>query len=451
MMSSAGSDEGSDEKPRLGRTFLTVWIGQLVSQFGSSMTGFAMSIVVFQTNQSVTELAMVLLAANLPGILLAPLAGVYVDRWNRRTVMLVADGAAAATTLALAVMLASGGIILWAVLAAVALSSVAGAFQEPAYSAAVPTLVDKEQLGRANGLVQLAPAVAILVSPIAAAAILVTGGIAMVLIVDVATFLAAVATLALVRFPSVRAREEAFPKAWSEARAGFAFLFDRPGLLVFLLMAAGLNFFLSISNVLWTPLILAYADEIAVGTALTVAGGAMVLGALTMSAWGGPKRRVLGMVLMMATGGIAVAVAGLRPSLGYAIVGGAVLMFLVPIVNGTSQSLWQVKVPLDMQGRIFSTRRMTATIATPLSFILAGPLADRVFEPLLAENGVLVTTAIGQLWGTGTGRGIGLLFGVVGLGLVLTSILGYAHPRLRRVEIELPDIVPDENQPAVRN
>ncbi len=449
MSPTTGPDTGMT--PRLGGTFLTVWLGQLVSQFGSSMTGFAMSIVVFQSNQSVTELAMVLLAANLPGIVLAPMAGVYVDRWNRRTVMLIADSGAALTTLGLAAMLASGEIILWAVILAVALSSVAGAFQEPAYSAAVPTLVEKDLLGRANGLVQLAPAVAILVSPIAAAAILVTGGIATVLIVDVATFLVAVVTLLVVRFPDVRTVGATPLSVWSEARAGFAFLFDRRGLLVFLLMAAGLNFFLSISNVLWTPLILAYADEIAVGTALTAAGGAMVLGAVTMSAWGGPKRRILGIVSMMAVGGVAVGMAGLRPSLGFAILGGAVLMFLIPIMNGTSQSLWQVKVPLEMQGRIFSTRRMTATIATPLSFILAGPLADRVFEPLLVADGALAATLIGDLWGTGPGRGIGLLFGVVGLGLVLISLAGYAHPRLRRVEIELPDIELTGVDAALRN
>ncbi len=447
-MSSARA--GSETAP-LGRTFLAVWFGQLISTFGSSMTGFAMSIVVFQVNDSVTDLAMVLLAANLPGIVLAPMAGVYVDRWNRRTVMVSADAAAAMATLGLALMLASGEIILWAVLVAVALSSVAAAFQEPAYSAAVPTLVPKEQLGRANGLVQLAPAVGILVSPIAAAAILVTGGIAAVLIIDFATFLVAVTTLLFVRFPDVRGEEGETPHMWTEVKSGFSFLWQRQGLFVFLMMAAGLNFFLSIANVLWTPLILAYADEIAVGTALTAAGGAMVLGALTMSAWGGPRRRVLGMISMMAVGGMAVGLAGLRPSLGYAIAGGAVLMFLVPIVNGTSQSLWQVKVPLDMQGRIFSTRRMTATIATPLSFILAGPLADRVFEPLMTGSGALVDSVFGDIWGTGNGRGIGLLFGAVGLGLVLISVLGYAHPRLRHVEVELPDIEPAEEEPALQN
>ena len=444
------SSESATKQP-LGRTFLAVWFGQVVSQFGSSMTGFAMSIVVFQENNSVTELAMVLLAANLPGIVLAPLAGVYVDRWNRRTVMLLADTAAALTTVSLAVVLASGDIILWAVLVAVAFGSVAGAFQEPAYSAAVPTLVDKDQLGRANGLVQLGPAVAILASPVAAAAILVTGGISTVLIIDFATFLVAVGTLAAVRFPDVTPTEGAAPGIWSEVRAGFSFLWARQGLLVFMGMAAGLNFFLSISNVLWTPLILSFGDELDVGTALSSAGAAMVVGALVMSAWGGPKRRILGMVTMMIAGGVAVAFAGTRPSLPIVIAGGIVLMLLVPIVNGTSQSLWQVKVPLELQGRIFATRRMAATIATPLSFILAGPLADRVFEPLLQPGGRLADTAIGELWGVGAGRGIGLLFGVVGLGIVLMSLAGYAHPRMRKVESEVPDIVVDREEVAAQN
>lgn len=438
------------DRGRLGRTFLTVWLGQVVSQFGSSMTGFAMSIVVFQDNQSVTELAMVLLAANLPGIVLAPLAGVYVDRWNRRSVMLVADSVAAATTLGLAAMLASGEIVLWAVLIAVAISSVAGSFQEPAYSAAVPTLVDRSELGRANGLVQMGPAVAILASPVAAAAILATTGIATVLLIDVATFLVAVATLAVVRFPDV-VREAHAPAVWSEARAGFSFINARRGLLVFLLMAAGLNFFLSISNVLWTPLILAYGDEIAVGTALSAAGGAMVVGAIIMSAWGGPQHRIRGMVLMMLAGGVAVGVAGLRPSLVFAIVGGVVLMLLVPIVNGTSQTLWQLKVPFDLQGRVFALRRMVATVATPLSFILAGPLADRIFEPMLVTGGALEGTFVATVWGVGPGRGIGLLFGVVGLGIMVMAAAGWAHPRMRNVEAEVPDAPQPETEAALQN
>lgn len=441
----------ADQRGRLGRTFLTVWLGQLVSQFGSSMTGFAMSIVVFEVNQSVTELAMVLLAANLPGILLAPIAGVYVDRWNRRSVMLVADSVAAASTLGLAAMLASGEIVLWAVLVAVAIASVAGTFQEPAYSAAVPTLVDSSELGRANGLVQMGPAVAILASPIAAAAILATAGITAVLLVDVATFLVAVATLAVVRFPDVARRQEREPAVWSEAREGFTFISARRGLLVFLFMAAGLNFFLSISNVLWTPLILAYGDEIAVGTALSSAGGAMVVGAVIMSAWGGPRRRIRGMVLMMLCGGAAVAVAGLRPSLIFAIAGGVVLMLLIPIVNGTSQTLWQLKVPFDLQGRVFALRRMVATIATPVSFILAGPLADRVFEPLLASGGHLEDTFIAAIWGVGPGRGIGLLFGVVGLGIVVMAVAGWAHPRMRHVESEVPDAPQPETDTVLQS
>lgn len=447
----SGPPASARSTPRLGRTFLVVWLGQLVSQLGSSMTAFAMSIVVFQADGSVTDLAMVLLAANLPGIVLAPMAGAYVDRWNRRTVMLVADSVSALVTLALAFVLIQSGVVLWLILVVVGVGSIAAAFQEPAYSAAVPTLVPQSQLGRANGLVQLGPALSVLAAPVVAAGLLVTAGIATVLILDLVTFALAVTSLLFVRFPDVVPETDQQTSLWSEIRSGIAFLLDRRGLLVFLGVAAGLNFFLSISNVLWTPLILSYGDEIDVGTALSASGLAMVTGAVVMSAWGGPKRKVRGMTAMMVLGALAIVVAGLRPSLLFAIIGGVVLMFFVPIVNGTSQSIWQVKVPLHLQGRVFAVRRMTAVVATPISFILAGPLADRIFEPLMSTGGPVSGTLIETIWGTGPGRGIGLLFAAVGFGCAITALSGYANPRFRHLEREIPDVATPAEEPAAQN
>ena len=425
------------------RTFFIVWAGQLVSQVGSAMTGFALVIYVYQTTGSVTRLAVVLLSVSLPAVVLAPFAGVVVDRSDRRVVMLLSDAAAAAATLALGLLFFLDSLEYWQIIGGGALSSAAGAFQDPAYRAALPTLVPKEQLGRANGLVEMAPAIGTLVAPAIAGALLLLAGLGTVLVVDVATFLMAVATLAVVRFPRVSIPEEERSSALGEALAGFRYLRERGGLLGLLWVFAGLNLVLTLANVLWIPVFLAFTNEAALGGLMSMIGAAMIVGSMVMGAWGGPKRRVAGIMAFMALGGAGLAVAGLRPSIWIAGGGAVLLMAVVPIVNGTSQALWQTKVDLSIQGRVFSTRRMVAQIATPIGFLSAGPLADGIFEPLLMEDGPLAES-LGGFFGTGPGRGSALLITLTGIVAIAMSAAGWAVPKIRNLERDIPDAIPDQ-------
>lgn len=424
------------------RTFLTVWAGQVVSQVGSAMTGFALTIHVYLESGSVTRLAMMLLAVNLPGIVLAPVAGVWIDRLDRRAVMLVADSTAGLATLALAGLFFVDVLQYWHIAAMAAVSSAASAFQEPAYRAALPTLIAKDQLGRANGLVEMAPAMGTLVAPALAGGLLLAFGLGAVLAVDFVTFAVAALTLAVVRFPAPIRQESARSSVRSEFAQGLTYLRNRRGLLGLLWIMAGLNLVLTLANVLWVPVFLAFTNEAVLGTVMSLVGLTMVIGSVVMSAWGGPKRRVRGMLGFMAIGGASLAVAGLRPVLWLATAGALGLMAVVPIVNGTSQALWQSKVPLDLQGRVFSTRRMIAQIATPIAFVSAGPLADRVFEPLLTDGGVLVDT-VGRIIGTGPGRGSGLLVTLTGLAVVALAGTGWLIPRIRNIEHDIPDALGD--------
>ena len=424
------------------RTFFTVWAGQLVSQVGTTMTGFALTIHVYLESGSVTRLAMMLLAVNLPGIVLAPVAGVWTDRIDRRVVMLVADSVAGVATLGLAALFFTDVLTYWHIVAMAAVSSAAGSFQEPAYRAALPTLIPKNQLGRANGLVDLAPALGTLVAPALAGGLLLAVGIGAVLAIDFLTFTVAAVTLAWVRFPVLERNERGRASVRDEFMDGMAYLWDRRGLLGFLGIAAGVNLMLTFTNVLWVPVFLAITNEAVLGTVMSLIGLTMVIGSLVMSAWGGPVRRMRGIMAFMALGGFSLSVAGLRPSLGLTIAGALGLMAVVPIVNGTSQALWQTKVPLELQGRVFSTRRMIAQIATPVAFVSAGPLADRVFEPLLVEGGPLVGS-LGRVFGTGPGRGSALLVTLAGLAVVGLAGLGWMVPKIRNVEVDIPDAISD--------
>ncbi len=427
------------------RTFLIVWLGQVVSVLGSQMTGFALGIYVFQQTGSVTRFSFIILAANLPGIVVGPFAGSLVDRLPRRLVMIGADTLAGLATLVAALLFFSGSLTIGAIYAIAVLGSLANTFQEPAYTASVPLLVPKEHLGRANGLIQLGPAIGLLGAPVAAGFLIVAAGLGTILVIDVVTFLVALGTLIAVRIPDPEpSDEEVRPSLWADVKEGFFFLWRRTGLFLIMMSALILNFLFGFFNVLIIPLFLTFTTAEAAGIVFTIGGLGMVLGSIVMSAWGGPKRRIRGAVMLMATAGIGFMVMGWRNSVVLVAVGTFGLMSTSALVNGTFQTFWQVKIPLAMQGRVFAMRRMLATLATPAAYLLAGPLADQVFEPAMADGGSLADGWVGSLLGTGPGRGIGLMFVLIGIGAIATVLLMYTHPRVRHVETELPDVVVDD-------
>jgi MFS family permease len=431
------------------RTFFIVWGGQLVSVVGTTVTGFALQIWVYLETGSVTSLALVSLFATLPAVLLSPIAGALVDRWDRRLAMLGADVLAGIGTLVIAVLFINDALELWHIYVLVGVGAIGNAFQMPAWLAAMPMLVPKRHLGRANGLVQMNDGISLAAGPAIAGTLLVTTGLGGVLLLDVATFLIAVGTLAAVRFPRLErtAGEETHTSIRTEIAGGWRFIRERTGLLWLLFIYAGVNFVLSFTTVLLLPMILSFSNEGTAGAILSAGGFGLIAGSVLIGIWGGPKHRIAAIMGGIAATGLFIALAGVRPN---ALVVGTsvVLMFLVvPVVNTSSQVLWQTKVPLDMQGRVFSLRRMLASLVSPLAILAAGPLADRVFEPLMAEGGALAHS-IGALIDTGKGRGIALLVILSGLMAAAVAVLGWMHPRVRHLEKELPDVVYYNDSPS---
>lgn len=425
------------------QTFFVVWIGQLISVVGSNLTGFGLAVWMFLETDSVTLLALIMLASTLPGIVIGPVAGALVDRFDRRKVMLISDATAGLATFVVAALFFTDSLELWHIYLMATIGSVANAFQEPAYTASVPLLVPKRHLGRANGLVQMGQAVGTLVAPVLAGLLVATTGLWGVLLADGATFLVAVTTLALVRIPRPAAAPGPAGNVLGQVVEGWRWLRTRRGLFGFMLVAAGVNFLLGFMSVLFIPLYLSFTNEVVLGTAMSVFGVGMLTGSLAMGIWGGPRRRVNGMVVGIGLSGVLVATMGLDDSVFLVTAAGFALMATVAIVNGTSQALWQVKVPPEIQGRVFSVRRMLAQFAIPVAYLAAGPLADGVFEPLLAPGGRLAQS-VGSVIGTGPGRGIGFMFVVMGLGTLILALVAYAAPAIRNLEDELPDMIPDE-------
>ncbi|WP_084517140.1 MFS transporter [Microtetraspora niveoalba] len=403
--------------------FLVVWFGQLVSVIGSATSGFALSLWVYQETGSVTRFGVSLVCGFVPGILAAPFAGVVIDRWNRRAVLLVADAVAGLAMGGIVLAHSLGDLRIWHVYAFQAVASVCAAFQWPALTAAIAVLVPKQHLGRANGMVGTGQAVAELSAPLLAAGLLNAFGLGAVVAFDLVSFGFALLTLAVVRVPGVAADKGTGVAFVREVTEGWRYLLGARGLLGLLVFFAVCNFVTGGVTVLVTPLVLSVASVTALGTIASIGGFGMLAGGLLMSAWGGPARRVPLICGAAAFAGGLLLIAGGWPGLVVFGVVSFAYFFCIPVVNASSQTIWQLKVDPVLQGRVFSTRRMIAQSCVPIAYLLVGFLAERT-----DSGGPLVLAALGVV-------------------MVAAAGITFANPRVRGVESDLDAPV---TQAAVR-
>jgi MFS family permease len=422
------------------RAFTTIWFGQVISLIGSSLTTFALGVWAYQRTGSVTLFAFITFMGLLPGILVSPFAGALVDRWDRRRVMIGADSGAALTSLLIAGLLWAGQLEMWHIYLIVGINSLLKAFQMPAYTAATTLMIPKDQLARASGMMQFGSAAAQITAPFLAGILFGLIGLAGIIVVDFATFLVGVTALLIVRVPSPPPTGAARRHLLREAADGLAFITARRGLLAMLIFFAIVNFGLGMAQVLFAPLVLKFATPVDLGLIAALGGVGLLAGSLLISAKGLPKPRIHGVLGFGILFGFSFILAGFQAWVPLISIASFVCMFCVPFINGSNQVLWQLKVPPEMQGRAFATRLMLAWSTAPIAFVLAGPLADGVFEPLLRPGGGLAGS-IGAIIGTGPGRGVGMLFLLIGTLPLVASIGGYLYKPLRHIEEQLPDAI----------
>ena len=441
----AASTTVTDEtrSPTGMRGFTIVWAGQLVSLLGTGMTQFAITIWAWQTTGIATALALVGFFTAVPQILTSPLAGAIVDRYDRKHVMMLSDLAAGIATAALLVLYSAGRLQIWHLYVTSAFSGAFGAFQFPAYSAAVSTMLPKEQYGRASGMIALAEAASGIVAPISAGILLNVIGIGGIMAIDVFTFIVAIGALLVIYIPQPHLEEEFQAERgsiWADSVFGFKYIYKRRGLLGLLTVFLLMNFMLSFSFTLFAPMILARTgdDTMILGAVQSAFGVGGIVGGVLMSAWGGPEKKVNGVILGMTLTSLITCFFGVGRSMTLWAPTAFLVMAFLPILNGSSQAIWQSKVPPEMQGRVFATRSFIARVASPISMAITGPLADWFFEPAMRPGGSLVPV-FGWLVGSGPGAGIAVLFVVVGIIGAVVSLVGYSIREIRDLETLIPD------------
>ena len=425
------------------RGFTVVWFGQLVSFLGTGMTQFALTIWAWEKTGEATALALVGFSFVLPYILASPFAGALVDRWNRKLVTMLSDVASGISTLAVLALFASGRLEVWHLYITSAFSGAFQAFQFPAFSAAVTLMLDKEQYAKANGMLSLAHSASGIFAPVAAGILLPITGLGGIMSFDVLSFIVAVGALAVIHIPQLTGVTEAKerPSLLEDSVFGFRYIMARPSLLGLQSIFFVVNFTGSVSFALLAPMILSRSgnDSIVLGTIQSAFGVGGVIGGLLMSAWGGPKKKVYGLLLgLVSSSLLGNILMGLGRSAPVWVAAAFFFLFVNPITNGCSQAIWQSKVPPELQGRVFSTRALLAQASQPVALFVAGPLADRIMEPAMMPGGSLAPV-FGWLVGPGPGAGMAIIFVVAGLIGAATGLGGFLFDAVRNVEDILPD------------
>ena len=423
--------------------FIIVWLGQIISVLASAMSQFGLTIWMYEQTQSATALGLMQVFFITPFLIISPIAGVMVDRHNRKTMMMVSDLMAGIATTLILVFQYFGILEFWHMYFASIIYGLGMAFQWPAYSAAISTMVPKEQYGRANGMMSLIEAGPGVVAPLLAGMLLPVIGLTGILFFDVATFLLAIGALSIVYIPQPQRTlegEQGRGSIWKEASYGFKYIFARPSLLGLQLTFFIGNLFSGISFTLLAPMVLSRTanDSVILGSVLTSGAVGGLIGGIAMSTWGGFKRRVHGVLVGWMITGIGIAILGLVGGLPIWITGMVVSSIIIPLLNGSNQAIWQSKVAPDVQGRVFSARRLIAWFTNPISPIIAGTLADFVLEPQMRTTSVLSET-FGGLVGTGPGAGMGLIMFFCGLLCIFVGAAGYFIPAIHNAETILPD------------
>lgn len=408
------------------------------------MSNFALTLWAYELTGKATPLAMIGFFFVTPMVILGPFVGTIVDRSNRKLMMMLSDLAAAITMFVVLLLYFSNNLQVWHLYITATVTGIFQGFQWPAYSAAISLMLPKEQYGRADGMLELAGNASTVVAPLLAGALIGPIGVGGILLADLVSAIFAICTLLVIDIPQPKrsaAGNDGDGSFFEEAAYGFRYIFARPSLMGLQLIFLFGNFFNVLGFAVFAPMILARTgnNELIFGSVQSIGAIGGVLGGLAMTLWGGFKRRVHGALIgWIMVGLFGQAVTGLGQTLTIWAAGVFIVTFFAPILNASNQALWQAKVPPDIQGRVFSTRRLIAWFASPLGRLLAGPVADNLMEPAMSSNGKLSNT-LSFLVGSGPGAGISLMLVISGILVGLTGISGFLFPAIRRAEDILPD------------
>jgi DHA3 family macrolide efflux protein-like MFS transporter len=362
--------------------FFTIWTGQAFSLVGSRVAQFALVWWLTQLTGSATVLATATLVALVPEIALGPIAGAYVDRWNRRRVMIVADGLIALASLWLVYMFWVDAPQVWHVYVVMAVRAVGGSFHWPAMQASTSLMVPQKHLTRVAGMNQTMNGALNIVGPPLGALLLELLPLHGIMLVDVGTATLAILPLLFVHIPQPKRDDlgTVKPSLWSDMRAGLRYIGDWPGLVALIASAMILKIALTPAFSLLPLLVSQHfkGDAAQLSLLEVVAGVGIILGGLLLSVWGGFKRKIYTTMTGMLILASSMVVLGLTPASVFelALVSVLGVGLMIPLIDGPIMAILQSTVAPEMQGRVFTLMSSLIWITSPFSLAVAGPVSD---------------------------------------------------------------------------
>jgi DHA3 family macrolide efflux protein-like MFS transporter len=360
--------------------FIPLWVGQALSLLGSQLVQFAIIWYLTQKTNSATTLAIASMMGLLPQVLLSPFIGTWVDRGNRRLILIAADATVALATLVLALLFGLGLIQVWQIYLALFVRAVAGGFHQSAFGASIVLLVPKESLARVQGFNQALYGGLNIISAPLGAFLLSVVPMQGILGIDVGTALLAVSILLFIQIPQPESHSQVPATFWQDFAAGFRYIIAWRGLVILLGLVMVINFFFTASEAL-TPLLITkhfQGDAGQLGWWLSSFAVGTVLGGLILGAWGGFKRKIITAQLSLILTGLSAAVVGIvPPELFWAgLAANTAMGLLLPIINGSFGATLQAAIAPEMQGRVFAFILSAAMLVSPVALMIAGPFAD---------------------------------------------------------------------------
>lgn len=418
------------------KKYIVLWLSQCVSQLGSSMTSFALVLWAYEQSRSALSVSLMSFSNYVPYILVSLFVGAFVDSHRKKSIMLVADTIAAIGSLSVLLLFVTGQLSIWNIYLINVIMGVTTAFQQPAAAVAVGALVPKEKLSNVSGMNSFSTNLIMVVNPMLAAAVYGLGGLPLILLIDLLSFVFAFCVLLFfIRIPDqLEKRKQTSPFAGTVE--GFAFLKQERGLLYIMLTMALVNFFsrLTYENIL-SPMVLARSGDssMALGVVNACMGIGGILGGVIVSFKKESKNRV-GMIYISA--GLSFLLGDLTMALGrntfWWSFAGTAASLPIPFIMAGENTILYGKVPRDMQGRVFAVRNAIQYSTIPIGILLGGILADYVFEPFM-NSGKDMAALLNKLVGSGAGSGMAVMFLCTGICGFLVSIISYRNREIRKL------------------
>ncbi len=419
----------------MNKHFYFVWVSRFISILGSSLTTFGVSVWVYGETGKATPMAVTMLCSILPSVIFAPLSGIVCDYFNRKKVILIADSTAATMSLLLLLYLMTERFDFGIICAFTFINATANMLDNNAYQASLSTLVREDAIKKAGGMNQIIDSISSMIAPICAGILYYPVGLKGLLVIDLCTFI--VAMFLFIRVPAhafsdSKQEKKEHENIFENILAGFQFIFAARGLTLLMLFFAGFNFFLNVSDSLTEPLVLSLGNSFAMGLVKTAGGVGVFLGSLFITQKGMKHSYSKSIFLSAVITGASLCVMGIRNNLYTIIIGEFIFLFVTPIVNTLAGTLWILKTPKELQGRVYAARSMVAKCIIPLSYLLAGPTADR-WIPMFLQNYPNASKAI-ELVLKEENLHYRLVYVIAGITAIVFALLFFAQKDLRHLD-----------------